>query len=635
MGNKFSRNIFILSLIISGIFSLNNIAAQTVEEPFATEVFSQEAPVQNDHDLTDTLDEQLPPEPEELLNIEKISKAANLYNIELREVTLKDFLRILAFRHKLNILVDEDVQGRITASFNNIDLEEALSAILKMHGFRFKKEGNIIRVSRAMVTEIIRLNYIQVEALLGITSTTATAEMAEEPQVTAPVAVTAASTASAGGIYDLLSSSGKIFPGTEPNTMMIVDYLENIEKIKEYIKMIDIQPQQVIIDARVVEITLDDTDYLTINIDWLSPSQFTLFNAEKSWDLNLPYKGNISDGSFSFGLVNSSIDATIQALSLHIDTDLLSAPRIATMNKKKAVIEIVEEVPYLEEESSVTSEGGTEVTKTIAWKYVGIKLDVTPTINPDGTITMHIKPEVNELVAWSRELPEWTASDPNAPVVDTRSVETNITVYDGQTIILGGLVKNKFDLNITKVPLLGDIPILGHLFRSKKYVKIKKELLIFVEPRIISSEVAREMMLENRYGVGERHRIEKERKQRHIEENYLEEQYKKQRDEEYQQKTHLKDISARTDITIDKESGVLHYPDYYEKAEGKRGAENEALRRAKRILEFRKKISRDKSSEYSLHEGYKKIKGTMEYLADEEFKKIDEAMEIIEERYSP
>lgn len=663
MRNSFNKAILIFVIIaIAGILGLNPalighlVCAQEELIVPETDTNMQEIPTVPQGTQEVITSEAGQSVPEDILHIEKVSQDKDLYSIELRDVEIKDFLRILAFRYKLNILMDKDVSGRVTASFNSIGLEEALTAVLKINGYVFKKEGSIIKVSGAMVTEIIRLGYMQVETLLGMTTSATSTESTTDTSSSSGTAATtdtasatsgtASTTSTTSTIYDLLSAQGKILPGQEPNTIMVIDYPDNIEKIKEYVKMVDIQPEQVIIDARVVEVTLDDSDYLTVNFDWLKPDDtFRWTNTNKTWDISLPYKGDTDSGAFSLGLVNSSIDVTIEALSIHVDTDLLSAPRIATSNKKKAMIDIVQELPYLKEEST-TSEGVTTVTKELLWKYVGIKLEVTPTINPDHTISMYIKPEINELVAWSRELPQWGSDDPNAPVVDTRSAETNVTVRDGQTIVLGGLVKNKFDLNITKVPLLGDIPLLGHLFRSKKYVKVKKELLIFVEPRIISQDLVKKMMMDDRYGAGKTHRIEKERREAKIEQEYLKEQRNIQAEKEYEEKMRLQEqgvvaLPEQSDTVVDGDKDVKTYPDYYEKSQDKRKAENEALRKADRMIkqqekekteDLKKKIRKE---DKAARERHKSLKGGLEYLRGQEFQKIDEANERFKENYTP
>ena len=169
---------------------------------------------------------------EPVLNIKETGN--NLYSIELRNVELKDFFRVIAHDYNLNILVDENIQGKVTASLTNISLKEALERIAEMNNLILKKEGNVIIVKPNLVTRIFILKHVEAESLLeeGAQSEAGASQESEEGAVSQEKSYKAT-------IYDLLSPQGKVLLGKYPNSIMVIDYPENIEKIATYIKMID------------------------------------------------------------------------------------------------------------------------------------------------------------------------------------------------------------------------------------------------------------------------------------------------------------------------------------------------------------------------------------------------------------
>ncbi len=170
-----------------------------------------------------------------MLSIKKINNS--LYSMELRDVELKDFFRVVAHDYNLNILIDENVQGKVTASLTNISLEEALERIASMNNLVLKKEGNVIIIKPNLVTKVFILKHVEAESLLkkeDTQTTTDTSQGSEEETSTSQEETSQEAT-----IYDLLSPQGKVLLGKYPNSIMVIDYPENIEKVDTYIKMID------------------------------------------------------------------------------------------------------------------------------------------------------------------------------------------------------------------------------------------------------------------------------------------------------------------------------------------------------------------------------------------------------------
>ncbi len=335
-------------------------------------------------------------------------------------------------------------------------------------------------------------------------------------------------------ITSLLSSEGKVLYGNEPNSILVIDYPENLKRIEEYLKMIDVSPRQVVIEARVVEVKLQGEHSLGIN--WqlfaekhgLEMGQFRIGSSEGGpLEQMIPYKSTYyppgstqsedMEEPFTVTVFDENINIVLKALANSLKTNILSAPRVTTVNNRSAEIKIVEKLPWAEPEVEMSEEGIT-VTWNINFEEVGIILKVTPTITEDGRITMELKPEVSEHVGdYKLTVVQGSTQIPyTVPIIDTRSADTKVVIGNGQTLIIGGLIKEKNTEGETKVPLLGDIPGLGWLFKSKKKTKDKTELLIFVSPTIVTPQVAKKMEKEEKEGIGkwymkEREKIQKRR----------------------------------------------------------------------------------------------------------------------------
>jgi len=316
------------------------------------------------------------------------------------------------------------------------------------------------------------------------------------------------------GLSSLLSEEGKMFFGDSPNSILVTDYPDNIDKIQDYINMIDVPPRQVLIEARVVEVRLQGEHALGINWGafastggfdfgqgtWLSGLTGDA-DGEDAIEQAIPYKNtsyppggatSVSEDPFTITIFNKHINFVLRALSNSFDTNVLSAPRISTVNNRSAEIKIIQELRWAIPEVQVD-----EGVVSITWeepedspREVGISLQATPMITEDGNILMDLAPEVSE---HNRDIELSAVVGANTveytiPVVDVRNANTKVVIGDGQTLIIGGLIKEQETHGETKVPVIGDVPYLGNLFKSSISSKDKSELLIFVSPTIIKNQ---------------------------------------------------------------------------------------------------------------------------------------------------
>ncbi len=320
--------------------------------------------------------------------------------------------------------------------------------------------------------------------------------------------------------------------GDEPNSLVVMDYPENIQRITNFLDLVDVSPKQVLIEARVIEAKLQKEHSLGINWQIFADKGYmpvgrfkvgnsTLRNQPGPLEQTIPYKNTYyppsqtstgSESPFTIAIFDDNINAIVQTLASSLDTEILSAPKVTTVNNREAEIKVIQRLPWAEPQVSVTDSGAITVTWTINFENVGITLKVTPTINDDGNISLALNPEVSEKTAdYNLTVTQGTTSIPyTVPIIDTRSASTKVVIGNGQTLIIGGLIKQKNSRGESKIPFFGDIPFLGYLFKSKKDIGDKTELLIFVSPTIINSEEMLHMARQEKYGIGGKYRAQDE-----------------------------------------------------------------------------------------------------------------------------
>jgi len=262
---------------------------------------------------------------------------------------------------------------------------------------------------------------------------------------------------------------------TETNSLLVLTSTKNYDKVRPIIDELDKPVGQVLIKCLFAEITYSN------NLDM--GTEFSM--------LNLRSDGGSTQTSTIFGeplqglFVNNlsgDLDVTLHALQEAGKLNILSRPYILASNNQVATITVGSQVPFATGET--TSNVGTQT--TTEYRDIGIILEVTPSINPDGLVNMTVRPEISSQSGDSVQISEKLA----LPVFTTRSSETKVAVRDGQTIVIGGLIQDEIRDTIKKIPLLGDIPIAGHLFKRTEKSKAKTELLIFLTPHVAPEALA-------------------------------------------------------------------------------------------------------------------------------------------------
>jgi len=271
-------------------------------------------------------------------------------------------------------------------------------------------------------------------------------------------------------ISKLVSRDGRVGIDDKLNSIVVIDTKTNLEQIRQVVGKLDVKAPQVMIEVLIVNVKL--TDELKMGVDWTK-----LGNSKNFFTQGLNVTGSANPfGKVTFSSTpgNWSIQGLIDFVETNKDVRILANPKVLVLNNHTATIDSVEEIPY--KELSETSAGGS--IGTVSFKEAGIKLEVTPQITDDGYIIMHVKPEQ------SAQTGTFTIENSETPVIETRRTETTLRVKDGQTIIISGLRKSEPSVVESKVPILGDIPLIGVLFRKVDTDIIESELGVFITPHI-------------------------------------------------------------------------------------------------------------------------------------------------------
>ena len=388
-----------------------------------------------------------------------IGMAPRRITIDAQGAEIKTVLRTISDFAGKNIVYGPDVKGKVYVHIKDVPWEEALDVLLKAHGYAYREEYGMIRVAEAS-----RLMKEELEAQ--------TAERKKEellPLITKIIFVNNSNAEELKeALQNIVSSRGKIDVDKGSNALIVNDIERNVEKIEEMVRALDRKTYQVDINAKLAEVDVEATRELGINWGLLNlhTSGFSgMGSASVSSGISL------SAGTLKFGTVRSwgEINAILEMLEQSNKANIISNPRITTMDNREASILVGKEIPLI-----VADEAGNPITELTK---IGIMLRVVPHVNADKTITLDLHPEVSELQS------ESTAQ--GGVIISTSEADTRVVVRNGETAVIGGLIKKvKTDLR-RGVPILKDIPIIGGLFSSNSTADKKQELVIFVTPTIV------------------------------------------------------------------------------------------------------------------------------------------------------
>lgn len=416
-------------------------------------------------------------------------------SLDLKDAEIQNVLRLLADVSQLNIIAGEEVKGRVTLKLKNVPWDQALDIILQARQLDKVRSGNIIRIAP--------LDVLEKEAQLRLQRQEANVKL--EPLAVRLVPV---SYATASGIQaqatNLLSSRGKLSVDARTNVLIVEDVPASLEKIERLIRTLDTQTPQVLIEARIVQARTSFSRQL--GIQWGGSLSFSqalgnstglgfpneiaiaggaggigadgLAGPTPNFLVNLPAPTGVGSGAglgFTFGSAGGAALLHLRLSAAESDgkTKTISSPKVVTLDNTEAKIVAGEQIPI----TVVTANGPS--TRFIA---ANLELSVTPHVTTEGSVMMKVKATQNELSERTDNF--------GTPGILTREAETQMLVPDGETAVLGGIYRRTARESRNLIPFLGDIPVLGWLFKNTTRTDDRDELLIFISPRIVNRSQA-------------------------------------------------------------------------------------------------------------------------------------------------
>jgi type IV pilus assembly protein PilQ len=456
---------------------------------------------------------------------EKREYSGERLTLNFQDIDVRAVLQLLADTSGQNIVVSDSVQGSLTLRLQNVPWDQALDIVLRTKGLGMRRRDNVILVGLSdelanrekaelqakkeveelapLRTEYLQVNYAKAAELQALIKGR-------------PISASGGAAAAGGAANSLLSPRGTVSIDERTNTLLVQDTPDRLADIRKLVATLDVPVRQVLIESRIVIVTDDFSRELGARFGTTyvgargnngllsvsgsgqtsnsivssalnnlaagkgpfpvqvptSPLPSNTPNYSDRYNVNLPVANPAGRIAMSILKGDYLIDLELSAAQAENRGEIVSAPRVITANQKEAYIEQGTEIPYQEASSS----GAT----TTQFKKAVLSLKVKPLITPDNRIVMDLtvsKDSVGQLVQ--------SATGGQVPSIDTRSIVTQVLVNDGQTVVLGGILETTRQATDTKVPLLGDIPVLGHLFKNTSRKNNKDEILIFVTPKIL------------------------------------------------------------------------------------------------------------------------------------------------------
>ena len=438
-------------------------------------------------------------------------KPARRYTLVMAGADARELFLSLARENDFNLVLSPEVSGTVTIDIKEATAEELMDEVCGVLGCRAVFGGNTVRIApERRVTRVFPVDYLLTGrtgagSLMASTSasggggsgggSTTTSESQSTNSVT-----TEEKADFWGGLAEeigaLLSpGGGKVVVNRTSGTVMVTDYMGNVDQVERHLRMIEARVRTgVVIETRIMEVTLDDsTKY---GIDWTAMPDLSSLSLSGSLAGGATAIQSLATGSttFQFGVAGSKFNAFLDAQAEAGNLNVLSAPKVSTLNNQKAIIRIGRQDVFFRAvvtPASTTSAAFTTYTPDSVTE--GIILSVTPQVGQDGRIMLAIHPSITEKVGIA------VAPDRNtAPILDVRETNTVVTVADGETVFIGGLMQERTQETVKSVPLLGDIPYFGAFFRSNEQIKKKTELVILISPRIVRSGEGAEIAAQER-----------------------------------------------------------------------------------------------------------------------------------------
>jgi type IV pilus assembly protein PilQ len=414
-------------------------------------------------------------------NGEKLS--LNFQNIEIRSL-----LQVIADFTNFNIVTSDSVTGSVTLRLKDVPWDQALDIILQSKGLGMRKNGNVLVI--APKDELAAKDKQDLESRNALHSLEAVRTQSFQINYAKAADIGVQLTAAGSGPASarILSNRGSVIAEPRTNQLFVTDIPSKLEQVQQLIAKLDVAVRQVLIEARIVEASDTFGKSLGVrlggqpfSVNGNNNSSFgSTYTAGTAGTIGgnfvqLPALGQngFAASTFAVSLFNSAatrfLNLEISAAEADGKGKIVSSPRIVTADQVKALIEQGTELPY----QQATSSGAT----SIAFRKANLKLEVTPQITPEGNIILNV--DVNK--------DSVGRSTTNGFAIDTKHIQTQVLVENGGTVVIGGIYEQNDREDVTKVPLLGDLPAIGNLFKTKTRTASKSELLVFITPKVLTN----------------------------------------------------------------------------------------------------------------------------------------------------
>ncbi|WP_423753269.1 type IV pilus secretin PilQ [Acinetobacter beijerinckii] len=446
----------------------------------------------------------------------------NKISLDFQDIEVRRVLQLLADFTGINMVAADTVQGNITLRLKDVPWDQALDIVLKTKNLDKRRNGSVIWIAPVSelikseeeeakaIAQSIKLSPIQSEYIkLSYAKAADILKLIEDSRDGKGATANRTSNSDSLALESLLSPRGSAVADTRTNTLIVNDTAQNIDKIRKMVDLLDVSVKQVMIEARIVSASTDFTKEMGVKWGILSQgitrnndllvggSDTTLWNLRKpekdsdtggwKYEIERPDNLNVDLGAvtpgasrIAFGLISLSdfmLDLELSAVQADGYGEVISTPKVMTADKQAAKIESGTKIPY----SSSTGSGANAVPKT-EFINATLSLDVTPSITPEGKVMMQLN--------ITKDAPS-TPTPTGQLTINKNSIDTNVLVDNGETVVLGGIFEQENLTNQIKVPFLGDLPYIGKLFRRDTKKDSKRELLIFVTPRIVNDTLTR------------------------------------------------------------------------------------------------------------------------------------------------
>lgn len=450
--------------------------------------------------------------------------------INANNIDAKAFFGSLVQGTDFNLVMHPDVSGKITVSLKDVTVKEALDVVSDIYGYSIETQGRLIQIfPAALRTETFAVDYLQLQrAGVSLTSISTGAISTDSGSSSGDSGEDSerASKSTGGTVIETRSESSfwmqleravsamigsgegrSIVVSPQASLITVKAFPNELREVKRFLEVSEKRlKRQVILEAKILEVTLSDGYQQGVNWSNISKSIGSggVDVSRPASDLAGDLISNVIGGQTNITITDGHFEAVLNFLDTQGDVNVLSSPRVTAANNQKAVIKVGGDEYFVTDISSSDSSGdnsesGPNIELTPF--FSGISLDVTPQIDDDNGVLLHVHPAVIDVVTEEKTIQLGSASEPYVlPLAKTSIRESDSIIHarSGDVVVIGGLMKSSFDEKVSKVPLLGDIPGLGHLFRNVNRLKQKTELVILLQPSVVGEQTWQEEIQRSR-----------------------------------------------------------------------------------------------------------------------------------------